>query len=459
MKLFQSCLAVLLSLTLFSGCTMTIPPNLIQATTAPPVNPEAAHWQTWVLPSSDALRPAPPPDATATSAELTQLKEAMATGNANDQSLVTYWDAGSPPYRWIEIALAQYRSGPPNPYVARAMALVNVALYDATIASWEAKYTYNRSRPSGVASLIPMPNTPSYPSTHAAAAGAAATVLAYLVPEQADFFAAKAEEAGQSRLLAGVAYPSDVAAGLALGRAVGEKVIEWAKTDGSDAKWTDEVPTGLGMWQGDQPVTPLAGTWRTWVLSSGDQFRSPPPPAYDSTQTQSELSEIKSVTRTFPIISKSIGWHTFDAAYPYWFNFASQRMFERRLDDDAPLDALIYASTAIAEYDAVVACFDGKYAYWRIRPPQLDPEVTTLFATPPHPSYPAAHACASYAKADVLASFFPADADTILAAAQEAGNSRIWAGIHYRSDVDAGAILGKSVAQAVLERVNQMTHP
>lgn len=457
MKRLSTAFATVVILALLAGCATTIDPNFTPPSQPQQIAPEAAHWQTWVLAASDALRPAPPPDAAATAAELAQLQALNAHVDAEMLASITYWDAGAPPYRWVELGLNKYSSGPPNPRVSRALALLNIAIYDAIIATWDAKYAYNRPRPHGVTALIAMPNSPSYPSAHAAAAGAAATVLSYLFPDDAATFSALAEEAAQSRVAAGVNYPSDVATGLALGNAVGEKVVEFGMADGSDAEWTGEAPTGPGVFYNDNPVTPLAGAWRTWVLTSGDQFRAPPPPAFDSEQTQNELSEIKSITRTFPIASKAMSWHTFDAAYPYWYRFATQRLFEQRQDFDAPHVALIYATMAVANHDAIVACFDSKYAYWRIRPVQLDPEVVTLFPTPPHPSYPAAHACASNALANTLAYFFPEHAEMILAAAKEAGESRVWGGIHYRSDVDAGLVLGEAVAQTVLARVQEMT--
>ena len=67
-------------------------------------------------------------------------------------------------------------------------------------------------------------------------------MLAYLFPEKADVFRAMADEAGRSRSIAGVAFPSDVVAGLALGRAVGGKAVERGKADRFDAKWTGSVP-------------------------------------------------------------------------------------------------------------------------------------------------------------------------------------------------------------------------
>ena len=184
--------------------------------------------------------------------------------------------------------------------VYRVLALVNVAIYDATIAAWDAKYFYNRPRPSeadpSMTTVLPNPESPSYPSEHAAAAGAASAVLAYLFPNDAQSFMDQAEMAGRSRLLAAVEYPRDVAAGLDLGRAVAARVIEWARTDGADAKWIGTVPTGPGLWYGD-PLLPGMGTWKTWVLESGSDLRPGPPPAFDSAQRAAELAEVKNYPR------------------------------------------------------------------------------------------------------------------------------------------------------------------
>ena len=88
-------------------------------------------------------------------------------------------------------------------------------------------------------------------------------MLAYLFPKAAQFFAAKADEAGRSRLLAGVQYPSDVEAGLDLGRRVAQLVIARARTDGSDAKWTGKAPVGPGLWKG-VPIEPMIPP-RPWM--------------------------------------------------------------------------------------------------------------------------------------------------------------------------------------------------
>ena len=90
-----------------------------------------------------------------------------------------------------------------------------------------------------------------------------------------------------------------------------------------------------------------------------------------------------------------------------------------------------------------------------IRPFQLDPDVKPLFPTPNHPSYPAAHGCSSTAEAVILGYLFPRDAAPLAALAEEANESRMWAGIHYRSDIVAGAALGRAVVEKVIGRAQK----
>jgi len=107
---------------------------------------------------------------------------------------------------------------------------------------------------------------------------------------------------------------------------------------------------------------------------------------------------------------------------------------------------------------SIILCDDAcqyranfKYAYWAIRPNQLDPSITTLFPNPNHPSYPSAHAALSGAQAVMLAYLFPRDAEFFRRLAEEAGESRLWAGIHYRSDLLAGFAQADAVAQWIIE--------
>ncbi|MFN8490226.1 MAG: phosphatase PAP2 family protein [Caldilineaceae bacterium] len=449
-------LALLLTTALLlGGCVMP-------AATSNPVEAGAGKWQTWVLTTPDEVRPPAPPDQAKTQAELQEMHKLIAGRDATALQQIAYWDAGAPNYRWLEIIFPQFdlaKMGP-SPRYARGLALLNIAIYDATVATWSAKYTYNRPRPSQVdptlATLAATPNSPSYPSEHAAAAGAAAAILAYLFPDHAATFAAQAEEAGRTRVMAGVQYPSDVAAGLDLGRTVAAKVIERAKTDGSDAKWDGKMPTEPGHWTGTNPVEPTSGSWKTWVLASGSQLRPAAPPAYDSAQEKAELNALETFTRTFATNYAAFFWQALNGGgIPYWYTVAGREIFEHHLDLNPPQAARIYAAISVAQYDAYVACYDAKYTYWAMRPFQVDPNIKTLFTTPNHPSYPSAHGCQSGAMTTVLADFFPADREVLLKGAKEAGDSRLWAGIHFQSDVDAGLALGNAVGQLVIKRIHQ----
>src|SRR5437868_9627574 len=197
------------------------------------VEPHAGQWKTWVIASGSAFRLPPPPDAAATADEINLVKDYVA---ARDQSALTqfhFWDAGAPGYRWMQLTeRLAVSEGLPAPLQTRALSLVAAAIYDATVAAWDSKYTYNRQHPSEIDSTVStaaMPTaSPSYPSEHAATAAAAATVLAYLFPDQATTVNQMADQAGSSRIMAGVAFPSDVAGGVDLGNQVGQAVIAYA---------------------------------------------------------------------------------------------------------------------------------------------------------------------------------------------------------------------------------------
>jgi membrane-associated phospholipid phosphatase len=373
---------------------------------------------------------------------------------------IAYWNAGPPSYRWNQIAMEQLRlQAMPVNMAYRDLALVNVAIYDATVAAWDSKYAYNRPRPSefdsSLTTVIPNPSSPSYPSEYAVTAGAASAVLGYLFPDKAQLFEDKAQEAVHSRLVAGVEYPSDVQAGLELGRQIAAQVIEYGKADGSDAQWTGSIPTEPGHWTGENPASPAAATWATWMLTSPDEFRPEPPPTFDSEQLAAEMQELRDFART-PVTNSIANFWEYGAGgrrvYWFWNDIANRLILQSDWKDNAPAAARAYALLNTAGNDAGVACWDAKYTYWAIRPHQFDPEFSPLFAVPGHPSYPSAHSCFSSSAANVLAYLFPADSDELRDLAREASESRIWAGLHFRSDLEAGIQIGRDVANAVIER-------
>jgi membrane-associated phospholipid phosphatase len=426
-----------------------------------PVEPRAGTWKTWIVTSPQ--RVPPPPDSTATEQELAELASLVAKRDPTSLDQIAYWDTGSPSYRWSEIAIAEMiKRNMLSLMAMRDLALMHVAIYDAMVAAWDSKYAYNRSHPSALradlSTVVPNPPSPSYPAEHAVAAGAASEVLAYLFPDRADFFRQKAEEAARSRLMAGVNYPSDIAAGMELGKRVAASVIDYGRSDGSDAKWTGSVPTGPGKWTGTNPVLPMVATWKPWVLSSQSEFRTPPPVPYDSPAKAAELAELKNFPRTPATNVEAMFWESAVGglrSHQYWAEQIGRKTLEYRLDYDAPRAARDYALPYITLTDAFIACWDSKYTYWAIRPFQLDPDLKTVVPTPNHPSYPSAHACTSIAVGKVLGYLFPRDADYFAALGERAAESRIWAGIHYRSDIDEGRKLALGVADKVIARAKQ----
>ena len=165
-------------------------------------------------------------------------------------------------------------------------------IYDATVAASESKYVYLRKHPSeidpSIETVVSPTQSPSYPSERAEVAAAAASVLAYLFPDQAEAIDKAANEAGQSRVLAGVAFPSDVVAGMAQGALVGKAFVAYATADRSNQAFTGSFPLAPGVWSTPNPVVPLAGTWRTWVLTAGNQFRPVAPPAFGSADADAQ---------------------------------------------------------------------------------------------------------------------------------------------------------------------------
>ncbi len=380
------------------------------------------------------------------------MSELISHNDAQAQQQITFWDAGSPAYRWIDLINNRAYAGQSlTPFSQRVYAYVAQAMYDATIAAWESKYYYNRPRPSELDHDLPtgvaVPNSPSYPSEHAAAAQAAASVLAYLLPAEAQSFQTMAEQAGWSRVLAGVQYPSDYYAGLDLGRKVAEQVIAKAKLDNSTAVWTGTVPTGPCKWLGTNPGNVTGAGITPLLMTSASQFRCPPPFACGSPELQDQVNAVLNFPRTFATTYKAFYWQSPEGLATWPYRYADKWMFEDKLDQNPPRAARVYALVASVLFDAFIASQDSKFTYWFIRPPQLEPAIKPLFAVPNFPSYPSNHSTFSAARAAVLAYLFPERADFVTALGKEAGDSRIWAGIHYPMDNEAGVQLGHSVAQ------------
>lgn len=413
------------------------------------IEPDAGTWKTWIIGSGGQFRLPPPPDAVPKT-ELATLLVAQTSRDTKVLRQITYWNAGAPGYRWRQMAskLPPLQADSALRY-SSFTALLSIALYDATIAAWDSKYAHRRVRPAiankQLKPAIATPDSPSYPCEHAAAAGVAATVLGRLHPEKADSIRQLAQQAAQSRVLAGVAYPSDVAAGFALGQRVAERVLARFAAD-APTVWDKKRPIGNGFFTGKKPSSPTLGQRKTLVLTSESQFRPGPPPDFTK-----DMAELKAAKRTAQTKDRAYQW----AYHDFWHDVVNQKITEYRLDLNPPRAARIYALADIARQESIIACWDAKSAYWGLRPAEMDTTYVPELETPPFPGYPSGHATFSSAVAVMLSYLFPDDATYFTAQAREGAESRFDAGVHFRTDNVVGQELGRKVGNAVVERAKQ----
>jgi membrane-associated phospholipid phosphatase len=411
----------------------------------------------------------PPPPPRGSPAERAEIDELVDLGrkqrDARAVEAIRFWSAGAS-VRWNEIArdlVANHRTLPP--LASRVYALLSVANYDTLIAVWNNKYFYDRAPPSTVAAeLAPVgtgPNVPSYPSAHAAVAAASARVLSYLYPDAAESLMARAAAHQESRVVSGLHFRSDVAAGESLGRTVAAHVIEYAGGDGSAAVATGALRTGQGIWAcgpHEQPVGVRWGEVKPWLMKAAAQYRAPAPPAFDSPAFRAAVAEVRRYAegrtreqaRTVALWADGAGSYTPPGR---WNKIASDLALKHQLHELRAARILVLLNTAMM--DAGVGCWETKFHYLVMRPSQVDPRITTPVGLPPFPAYTSAHAAFSGAASTVLAGLFPAEAPSLVASAEEAAFSRILGGIHYRFDGDAGLAQGRAIAALALARAAQ----
>jgi membrane-associated phospholipid phosphatase len=205
------------------------------------VAPMAGTWQTWVMTSNDQFRPAPPPEygSPAWQAELETVQDIAANRSFEQERAAIWWGSNSPwelHNGWVWDLIQ--RDGLDSPHAARIVTDMYVAMADAMLAIWDAKYTWWTARPitedPTLQTVLPSPPYPSYPSGYSGAMGSGSTVVGHYFPESADEMSDRAWEAAASRGWAGIHYVIDDDTGLTMGRQVGRLVCSLARTDPVD---------------------------------------------------------------------------------------------------------------------------------------------------------------------------------------------------------------------------------
>lgn len=278
-----------------------------------------------------------------------------------------------------------------------------------------------------------------------AVAGASWVVLGFLFPNSG--------AAIEARVLAekAAAVTLHFSRGFEDGKKMGNRLVEWGRADLFTTPWTGTVPVGEGKWTSvGTPAGATFGGVRTYTLESSAQFRPPPPPAFNSPSFLGDLAEIRtlSATRTPEQRAQALFWN-FPTGTPtppgYWNQVASDFIEQYGLNEREATH--VFALLGAAMMDALIGCWDAKFHYWCIRPWQVDPAITSPIGFPNHPSYPSGHSCVSSAATTVLAHFFPSHAEALAEQLKQAGLSRMYGGIHFRFDIDAGEDLGTSVGE------------
>lgn len=446
------------------------------------------------------------PDAVSSTAYQNELKDLRSlTSNLTDaqKKIIDYWKVGSV-LRWNEIMreLVAKRNLPPYqkedgtypvpsaanpfsypefpfsnpPYAARAYAYLSIAHYDALVIAWKFKSQFNRPAPyrtdAGIQVSVPKSDLASYPSEDAVISGASFELMKLLFPADIEFVKQKAEEEKNYRLWSGANVKSDIVAGDSLGRWVARKIIQQARTDGMglaggtpaiwkqleiDCKARGETPWLSLETPARPPMLCLFGNVKPILFNASlmSSMRATPPPPTNSDKMRQELAEVLKYTQNPTREHMRIVTFWADGAGTYtppghWNAIATREFIKNQYSEVRW--ARNYALLNASMMDAAIVCWNTKYFYFNPRPCQLDPAIKTMTGVPNFPAYTSGHSTFSGAAATILGYIVPERQAEFEAMAAEASNSRIYGGIHYRSDCEQGLIAGKKVGSLAIDR-------
>lgn len=489
---------------IIGGCDKSVGPfEVLPPLDASSLDASAGSWGMIVLTGPTQVTVAAPTPVTSAAyvAELAAIKSTQANLTGAQRQAIAYWSGGGV-LRWNQFArelVARYNLPPapradgtypaPDaenpfgdpqfpfanpPYAARAYSYLSVAQYDALKSAWYWKYQHNRPSPAkvdnAVQALMPVSDLPAYPSEDAVLSGVSADLLKVLFPAAIEEITLKAAEQRNAALWSGKATASDIAAGLALGKAVAAVFTARAGADGmrtaggSTAQWqalADGVTAqGEIAWVSQEtprrpPMLPLFGQVRGWMMTPSDFVAARPgaPPSTSSQQMKDEVAEVRQTVNTLARGKLAIALKWNDGAGTYgppghWNDITAELVRDARMSEVRA--ARTFALLNMAMLDAAVGCWDAKFFYYNPRPSQMDASIKTPIGLPNFPSYPSGHSTFSAAAASVLSYLFPSGAASFDAMRDEAGISRMYGGIHYRSDIEAGKAHGGRIATYTL---------
>ncbi len=222
-----------------------MPWKSLETPARPPMLPNFGKVKAWTLSAEEVvkLRPEPPPatNSEKMKTELAEVKWYAENLNSERLKIVHFWADGvstyTPPGHWNAIATELIVKAKMSEIrIARTFALLNMGLMDAAVCCWETKMHYFNPRPSqldpSIKTITGVPNFPAYTSGHSTFSGSAATVLAYIFPNEGANLQKMADEASSSRLYGAIHYRSDCEIGLRCGRIIGDYAVKWGRQAG-----------------------------------------------------------------------------------------------------------------------------------------------------------------------------------------------------------------------------------
>lgn len=323
-------------------------------------------------------------------------------------------------------------------------------------------------------------SAPTGASPDAAAVAAAHAVLENYFPANAS-----ALDAAYATSLARIPDGRAKQDGIKVGEAAASALIALRTGDGSTPpEFYSPTSSAPGAWQATPSCPASGGTLLQWrnlrpfAIERADQFRAAPPPALTSeryARGYNEVMRVGSIDSPFrPLDRSNVAlFYARTAPVPVWNSVAAQVAIEqgRSMSENARALALM----DIAIVDASVSVFDTKYAYNFWRPETAihtnsDVTWTPYIVTPCFPSYGSAHGSLSNAARKVLERLYgrnhhfvmlsnPAVSGVILQydnfeqITHDINDARVYGGIHFRFDQEAGGEQGRKVGAYVYQHV------
>jgi membrane-associated phospholipid phosphatase len=193
-----------------------------------------------------------------------------------------------------------------------------------------------------------------------------------------------------------------------------------------------------------------AAKWIPWLVRPVVTYLLPPPPPDDKvwlTQDQ----EIRNAQKKLTDEQRQAVYYWAGLAglgSGDWRSIANQYLFQNNVPIAKAF--LVRASLAMGLYDSAISYLSAKYKYSVMRPHVRDPSIEPLIPVPQHPSYPSGHSTEATVSKLILNYYFPSEKKKWDNLAQEAGLSRIWGGVHYPIDDEAGKALGTMIGNQIL---------